>query len=415
MKRRTTRFERRMRTIHIGGGTFEGLPRAARGPWGRMGNKEIRDCMFHLVAEAASKYIREGYSMLSSERLAAEMGLADMKRVTLSLTEPLKTVADAETSLSSAGDSDSFTERVKNPFQGKKEAKRAFSSVLLQNDILLRVLSFLSWRCVLQVRGVNKQFLFLSFSFVTVCRIPYSEIPGLFIPCHEDLMMNERKLEAQLAPARGLCACLEYGPMPGSPLTCSKSCSECSSFSDKRMFIGQLRRDGTVPMIKWLLLTVLQLPPKSFVSVENHRNRTSKRGKGCVWLTLRDDATKVLLSYHHRVFFDSVRNVEGVWLVPPRCREQLAALANTRGALIERSKHLPRGTLVVEMPNSVFSTITASTTQSFLSTKQTSASPFPSPPPPVPFSNLQACRKLRGMWRYDPYSFTSPVSYIIPH
>ncbi|RNF01471.1 uncharacterized protein Tco025E_08584 [Trypanosoma conorhini] len=370
--------------------------------------------MLHLIAETASGYSGGEHGMLSTERLVLEMGLMDMKSAPLHLTEKLKKKSDVDVTAPPSGESDSVVGQTKHPFHGKEKAQRVVGSGFLQDDILYHVLSFMSWRSVLQMRGVSKQFLSLSLSFVTVCRLPHSEAPVLFIPCHEDLMANEAKVEAELYPTRRPCELLKYGPLSDSPANV-KTC-ESPFCSEQRIFIGQLRRDGTVPMIKWLLRTVLEIPSELLVAVENHRNRTSKRGKGCVWLTLRDGAASEVISYHHRVFFDKVHHVEGVWLVPPRSKEQLFALATARGNLAGRSKQLPRGTLVVETPNSAASPATTSVSWSTVSTTHTSMSPSPtsSPSSQFPFQRWKNCQQLRGLWRHNPYSFTSPISYILP-
>ncbi|RNF00286.1 hypothetical protein TraAM80_07686 [Trypanosoma rangeli] len=372
--------------------------------------------MLHLIAEAASGYGEEEHNTLSTERLVTEMGLMNMMQASLPSTQKLQTIPVLHACAFSHGRSDSAAGRVKYPFYGKEKAQRVDENIFLQNDILHLVLSFLPWRCVLQVRGVNKKSLLLSLSFVTVCRLPHSDVPALFIPCHEDLMANEGRLEAELSPTRGLCDALRCGPLSVSP-SADVRARESPSCNHQRMFVGQLRRDGTVPMIKWFLLTILQMPPESLVAVENHRNRASKRGKGCVWLTLRDRAASDVLSYHHRVFFDSVWNVEGVWLVPPSYEEQLFALASVRGNQAGRSKHLPRGTLVVEMPTSAVSPATTPVLLSPVSTAQTPVAPSPTSSlfPQRAFPSSKNRLKLRGSWRYNPYSFTSPISYIFPH
>ncbi|KAH9600597.1 hypothetical protein LSM04_003631 [Trypanosoma melophagium] len=429
MSRRSTRTERRSRSSRVDFGTPEVFNSRSRRVSGRLTKSEVGALMLLLAADAVSEDGREERDMLSTERLALEMGLVSTNHAPLGSPEIPKNLSDVDISASSAGDSDSVGERVIIPSQADEEYTNVPTHALLVEDILLRVMNFLPWESVLRARGVNKFFLRLSLSFLIVCRPPRNTTPALFIPCHEDLMMNEGMIEAQLSSTRGSWVCSECGMLGNFRTLRLKPCCQVSRSEGQRMFIGQLRRDGTVPMVKWLISTVLQIPSDALISVENHRNKTSNRGKGCAWVTLRDSAVSSLLKYHHRIFFDSVRGVEGVWLVPSHSREVLAAVASLRGSMPDRAKHMPRNTIVVETPLSVLSPIPAPPRPAIPIEGMNMPSPgltvqLPLPPPPAPLppssssapyevsstSNPRKGSKPRGPWRHDPYSFSLIIS-----
>lgn len=358
--------------------------------------------MLYFAAETAVGEQTEERQMLSTERLALEMGLLNMNHAPLSSPEVPKAFADFESSVSSAGDTDSLADRFNNYFQCEDEVRKMFSSTFLQEKDLLRVLSFLPWRCVLQLRAVNKQFLRLSLTFVAVCRLPRCSKPALFIPCQEDLMANESRVEAELSHARGAFICQECGQSLNAGALSLKQCCQSSALGMRRLFVGQLRRDGTVPMIKWLLLTVFGLPPSSFISAENHRNKSSNHGKGCAWVVLQNNAASHVLSYDHRLFFDNVKGVEGVWLVPEEGKEQLAFVAQARGCAQDRSKHMPRNTLVVEVPHSA----ERQPPPAFRAPRRllTAESYAPSLPSYVPPATYMESTKQLAQWHHDPYA-----------
>ncbi|ORC88010.1 uncharacterized protein TM35_000192540 [Trypanosoma theileri] len=428
MSRRSTRTERRLRSIRVDVGNAEAFTTRSRRVSGRLTKSEVGSLMLLLAADAVLEDGREERDMLSTERLALKMGLLNMNHAPLGSPELPKNFSDVDGSASSAGDSDSVVERAINPSQADEEYTNVPTHPFLIEHILLNVMEFLPWESLLRTRGVNKFFFRLSLSFLSVCRPPRSTTPALFIPCHEDLLMNEDIIEAQLSSARGSWVCSECGMLVNLRTSRLKPCCQNSRPEGQRMFIGQLRRDGTVPMVKWLMSTVLQVPSDALISVENHRNKTSNRGKGCAWVTLRESAVSSLLKYHHRIFFDSVRGVEGVWVVPSHSREMLATVASVRGSMPDRAKHMPRNTLVVEMPLSVLSPVPPPPRpaipidrMNMISLTPPPLLPLPMPlpptssmsPPPYDVSSMLNQRsgpKPRGPWRHDPYSFSLIIS-----
>eukprot|EP01084_Bolivina_argentea_P233824 393736_1 len=69
-----------------------------------------------------------------------------------------------------------------------------------------------------------------------------------------------------------------------------------------RIFLGQLRRSGTVSFIKWLANHVME-DTNAIMNVENHRHKVTGRGKGCAWVYVSNETSAMnLLSYHRRLF-----------------------------------------------------------------------------------------------------------------
>jgi hypothetical protein len=203
-------------------------------------------------------------------------------------------------------------------------------------DVWEDIFSFLPWEAALEVRSVSRFHFSKSLARVTIARMPQSKTPAVFIPCLEDLDADEMAVEAELAP---LVAGSSGGATGGS--------------GGQRLFLGQLRRTGTVPMVRWLVNTVFNAPPGALVSVENRRNTHTQRGKGCAWATINDAATvERMLGAHHRLFFDTVDGVEGVWLVPEGHEGALQTEVSLRNEGSAHVKHMPRGTIVVEVPAS---------------------------------------------------------------
>ncbi len=189
------------------------------------------------------------------------------------------------------------------------------------------VMSFLPWRRVLQMRGVNRLWFQQSLACAALLRMPSTGLPAVFVPCDRHLNAMEGELEQALAPDA-------KQPAPGQA----------------RLFLGQLRRDATVPMVQWMMDEVFCCPAGSLVAVENHRNRMTMRGKGCAWAYVAETAAQLILSFHRRVFFDMVGGVEGCWVVPPSQTEYLASEISVTGFLAQRPRHLPRSGLVCEVP-----------------------------------------------------------------
>ncbi|KAG5479131.1 hypothetical protein LSCM1_02983 [Leishmania martiniquensis] len=224
-------------------------------------------------------------------------------------------------------------------------------------DIWENIFSFLPWNAAIQVRGVSRFHFRQSLPRVTIARMPQSKLPAIFIPCLEDLDSNEMEIESELAPQQQTqwsCPhCCLYNAQ-GS--VCSNSrCQQPRPQNGQRLFLGQLRRTGTVPMVRWLVNNVFNASTGALVAVENRRNTHTQRGKGCSWPTINDEATvRRMLDAHHRLFFDSVNGVEGVWLVPAGREKELQSEVSMRYNGGAHQKHMPRGTIVVEIPSTPF-------------------------------------------------------------
>lgn len=224
-------------------------------------------------------------------------------------------------------------------------------------DVWENIFSFLPWEAAMQVRGVSRFHFLQSLPRVTVARMPQSKVPAIFIPCLEDLDRNEMEIEAELAPQHQTpWSCPDCSLFNAHGAVCGNShCQQPHPQSGQRLFLGQLRRTGTVPMVRWLVNNVFNASTGALVSVENRRNTHTQRGKGCAWPTINDQATvKRMLDTHHRLFFDSVNGVEGVWLVPEGHEKALQSEVSMRYNSGAHQKHMPRGTIVVETPSAPF-------------------------------------------------------------
>ena len=200
-------------------------------------------------------------------------------------------------------------------------------------DVWENIFSLLPWEAATQARALSKYHFGDALAHVTIARMPQSKVAAVFIPCLEDLDGDEMAVEAELAPQLASAD----APLSGG----------------QRLFLGQLRRTGTVPMVRWLVNKVFNAPPGALVSVENRRNTRTQRGKGCAWATINDAATvERMLGAHHRLFFDTVEGVEGVWLVPEGHEDALQTEVSLRNDGSAHAKHMPRGTIVVEIPES---------------------------------------------------------------
>ncbi|CCW66331.1 unnamed protein product [Phytomonas sp. Hart1] len=240
------------------------------------------------------------------------------------------------------------------------------------------VFSCLTWQETLRVREVSRFHYLQSLPFACLTRLPISRQPAVFIPCHEDLDNDEQRIEQALRPR------------PRATRGC-------------RIFLGQLRRAGTVAMVRWLLGRVLNAPSGTLVSVENHRNAITGQGKGCVWPTILDTPTALrLLRANHRMLFDSVGGVEGMWVMPVSEEKALKTEIQRRNRDEYRPKHLPRGTIVVELPVSLSQPV-----DTVIYEPPPSYDDFLKMPDSAlgdPFDNRRGVMFLRpGVWRHDPY------------
>ncbi|KAK7198745.1 hypothetical protein NESM_000839200 [Novymonas esmeraldas] len=241
--------------------------------------------------------------------------------------------------------------------------RRANTHFTHNEDVWENIFSFLPWEVAVQVRGVSRFHFRQSLPRATIARMPHSKAPAIFIPCLEDLDSNELEVEAELTQqSQTQWSCASCGLFNAQRSVCGNNrCQQPRPHSGQRLFLGQLRRTGTVPMVRWLVNTVFNAPAGALVSVENRRNTHTQRGKGCAWPTINDEATvRRMLDAHHRLFFDCVNGVEGVWLVPESREGDLQAEVSMRYSGGAHQKHMPRGTIVVETPSAPFATASPS-------------------------------------------------------
>lgn len=347
------------------------------------GKKELSVLMLLLAAETVADCCVSSDDALSTELIASSR--SDVKMLHNRVLSAASHHAEPFEGVSSAGDSDTATpvpESVDEysstsdmcDFAGMSIKGVMLSSptsvshvAFLDGAALENILAFLSWRDNLSLRRVSRLWFEATLSRSVVCRMPSTGCPAIFLPCRRDLDGWELVEEARLS------TCPELDVTPGS----SWLCASCGWFNEQRamcgnrgchalgpaaadsgvarIFLGQLRREGTVPLIRWLFDEVLG-EPSALIMVENHRHKITSRGKGCAWVYLRRDPSQEsdvcdkLLAYHRRLFVDVVNGVEGVWIVHPSNTDALSAEVSTRGYAVDRPRHLPRNALVTELP-----------------------------------------------------------------
>lgn len=270
----------------------------------------------------------------------------------LDLSEGVSSSPSAESDSSDKYDEEAEDEAVMEEVLSQLSTPSARHQFLQDTDAWEIILSYLPWEEVLNVRGVNKFLFRQSLSFVAVTRLPQTKTPAFFIACREDFDENEMEVEAALQLVQAPWSCPNCGLFNDKRPVCSNiRCQAPRPVSGQRMFFGQLRRNGTVPMVRWLVNYVFNAPSGALLCVENHRNSHTHRGKGCAWPTIQHEETvQHLLQAHHRLFFDNFGGVEGVWVVPRGAETALATEVSKRynGS---HQKHMPRGTIVVELPS----------------------------------------------------------------
>jgi hypothetical protein len=248
--------------------------------------------------------------------------------------------------------------------------RRTLSS---DSTVIKSVLQHLSWRENLNLRRVNRTWFEASLPQATVCRMPVTGCPAVFLPCRRDLdaleIADETRLSTMSAPEMAMNAIPAPWMCPACgwfndrrPLCGNRSChalapqtegteSAMTAASSQRIFLGQLRREATVSLIRWMFEEVL-LEPEALLLVENHRHKLTNRGKGCAWVYVRSQGTAVesLLSYHRRLFIDNVNGVEGAWIVHPAHTDSMQREVAQRGYAADRPRTMPRNALVTELP-----------------------------------------------------------------
>eukprot|EP00672_Neobodo_designis_P026181 CAMPEP_0174832424 /NCGR_PEP_ID=MMETSP1114-20130205/3668_1 /TAXON_ID=312471 /ORGANISM="Neobodo designis, Strain CCAP 1951/1" /LENGTH=596 /DNA_ID=CAMNT_0016066283 /DNA_START=71 /DNA_END=1861 /DNA_ORIENTATION=+ len=224
------------------------------------------------------------------------------------------------------------------------------------------ITSFLPWRDCLALRQSNKAWRAAADETVRVTTLPSNgDVRAMFLPCPRDVdadTTTEARLKCRHA-SKWRCPYCAFCNSETRILCGNRHCQiPCPTHLDcARLFLGQLRREGTVPFITWLVESVLgsEANPMHIVNAENHRQLSTGRGKGCSWIYLASRSmAPTVLNYHHRVFtdVDPVTKREGVWIVAPADAEALAADVSARATYdASRSLLLPRGALVVEYPS----------------------------------------------------------------
>lgn len=234
----------------------------------------------------------------------------------------------------------------------------AIGALVVDAAIVSVVLSYLPWRKVVDVRRVSRTWFTASASVATLCRLPTSGVQAVFVPCLADLDAAEQRDEQLMACDHGSpwkCGYCGFWNAQTRIMCGDRNCQQPapSHRHNVRLFLGQLRRSGTVSFIKWLVRN-LSDHCDAIVNVENHRHKVTGRGKGCAWAYVATEtAAATLLSHHRRVYHDIVGGVEGVWIVHERDIAALDDLVEKHGTSSTRPRHMPRTALVVERPSAM--------------------------------------------------------------
>jgi len=181
----------------------------------------------------------------------------------------------------------------------------------------------------------------------------------------------------------------------------------CRQPQPKRLFVGQLRKEGTAALLRWI--TAMLLPSLHVTHIESHTNAKERhRGRGCAWLDVATEADRnSVLSLHGRVFVDAEMGKDGVWVggTSQEARMFLRSFATSRLGDRNRGSHLPRTALVVEVPDST-------------PVKQSHAKvPLKMsdivPPPPLPPTKCQCgCGQLIAAAHHNPWKNGGPPSNV---
>lgn len=237
---------------------------------------------------------------------------------------------------------------------GAWQGRMATKVLVFDNTLVSQVLSFIPWKEVTLLRAVNTAWQRAAETIVQIRNLPGTMTPAAFLPCPKDLE-QDTKTEAALQfthPSTWRCVVCGFWNAESRVLCGNRQCQSPSltHAGCARIFLGQLRRDATVPFIKWLVNRVLE-SPSELRNVENHRHNVTNRGKGCAWAYFKSDlVANQLLAYHRRMFLDNVDGTEGLWIVKKSETEALNQVASVRGYVPQRPKCLPRNALVVETP-----------------------------------------------------------------
>jgi hypothetical protein len=252
------------------------------------------------------------------------------------------------------------------------------------------VCAYLPWRDCFALRQTCKSWKTATLETVMVASLPSKpDQPALFLPAPREIEADHTT-EAALRckhPSKWRCLFCGFCNSETRILCGNRACQvPCASHRDcARLFLGQLRREATVPFLRWLVEGVMASPanPACIVNAENHRHLATGRGKGCAWIYLEcATMASAVLNFHHRVFADveSTTGREGVWIVDHGAELQLAADVERRATYDpHRSLVLPRCPLVVEYPcRQPYPALPAAPTSAMQQ-----PNPYNAPPPPT--------------------------------
>lgn len=316
------------------------------------------------------------------------------------------------------------------------DGRQATKLVVLDGAIMALVLSFVPWKKVSRLRGVNRAWLNATNSIVQLRPLPGTSTMAAFLPCPKNLD-SDKDTETALQfvhPSTWRCVVCGFWNAETRVLCGNRQCQSPSltHAGCARIFLGQLRRDATVPFIQWLLSRVIERPSE-LRNVENHRHNVTQRGKGCAWAYFEtEDVANELLSYHRRMFLDVVDGTEGVWIVKQDDVDALHEVASERGYTAQRPKCLPRNALVVEPPATgssqmgrelLLSNLDVQCQYAEAPTQQSGSSPAPLSAEALNAANNGSepecfpCNKSESgetaatcaSYRHDPYSYNSPA------
>jgi len=155
-----------------------------------------------------------------------------------------------------------------------------------------------------------------------------------------------------------------------------------SNATAHRLFVGQLRKEQTAHILRWIL--AMTLSDVDVVHAESHTNPSQGgRGKGCAWLYVRSQSDVVrVMALHQRAYVDvDDEGHEGMWVCGNTDDDKslLAVHAGHQSGSRNRLPVHPRNCLVVEVP---------SKSSSSSNNRGGRTVPYLRPPPPMPREQL---------------------------
>jgi hypothetical protein len=213
---------------------------------------------------------------------------------------------------------------------------------LLPDDVMRHVLEFMPLQEVQRVRGVCGRWAAAA-----------QEIAPTPLGATADAVFM-RWTAPRVASKKSVCQwlCLACGQRATGTRRCD-ACFTPIATAACRVFLGQLRKERTTPLVHFVL--GMLLPDVEVLHVESHTNAAG-RGKGCAWVYLSSmDAAAAVVELHKRVFVDAdADGREGVWYVArDELVPSLGAMAAECAAAARRLTVLPKQPLVAELPESL--------------------------------------------------------------